>query len=194
LTIDKEIFMKKNLIALLLADGFEEIEALTPLDILRRVGAEVVTVGITGKEVVGAHGIKVAADITYDEAEPSDFNHLILPGGMPGAANLDSHPFTDEILAAVKKNNGCIAAICAAPFILGVRGELKGKRAVCYPGFEDKLLGATVVNAPAVSDGNIVTAKGMGAALPFSYEILKVFLGMDEEKITGLRKTIMELC
>lgn len=186
--------MKKNLIALLLADGFEEIEALTPLDILRRVGAEVVTIGVTGKEVVGAHGVKVVADITYDEASPSDFNHLILPGGMPGAANLDAHPFTDEILAAVKKNRGCIAAICAAPFILGVRGELAGKRATCYPGFEDKLTGATVVSDAAVSDGNIVTAKGMGAALPFSYEILRVFLGMNEDEITRLRKTVMELC
>ena len=185
--------MKKDLIALLLADGFEETEALVPLDILRRAGAEVITVGITGEVISGAHGIKVFADTTKDKVSAGDFDHVILPGGMPGASNLDKDAFVDEIIKEVTNKGGCIGAICAAPFILGKRGLLSGKRAVCYPGFEEKLAGAKIESCPAVSDGRIVTAKGMGAAFRFSYEILKVFLNKSDEEINNLRKIIMEL-
>ena len=177
--------MKNNRFALLLADGFEEIEALLPLDILLRAGCEVTTVGINGKEIKGAHGVIVKADMASSEADLNLFDHLILPGGMPGAKNLDESAFVDKILDSVINKGGCISAICAAPFILGKRGLLQGKKAVCYPGFEKHLNGATVVeNSSVVSDGNIVTAKGMGAALPFSYEIIRVALKKDEEFIS----------
>ena len=106
------------MIALLLADGFEEIEALTPLDVLRRMGAQIKTVGITGKIVTGAHGISVIADIEADGADADSFTHLILPGGMPGAANLDSSELTDRIISAVMQKGGHIGAICAAPFMV----------------------------------------------------------------------------
>ena len=108
-------------VALLLADGFEEIEALTPADTLRRAGATVDIIGIDKKEIVGAHGIKLIADITSDTAEVSGYGAVIFPGGMPGAANLDASEFSDKIIAAVQKNGGRIAAICAAPMVLGHR-------------------------------------------------------------------------
>ena len=182
----------KHKIALLLAKGFEEIEALTPIDVLRRVGCEVVTVGIGGREIVGAHGITVIADKSDSEVSPTEFTDVILPGGMPGAKNLDESDFCDKILAHVSILGGGIAAICASPFILGKRGLLSGKRAVCYPGFEGYLDGAVLLDAPVASDGKTVTAKGMGCALAFSKEILRIFLGMAEEDVESLSKTIME--
>ena len=161
------------MIYVLLAEGFEEIEALTPVDILRRAGLEVKTVGITGKTIGGSHGIAVEADITPKEAnEPIDM--LILPGGMPGATNLDQSPAVDALLQSALTQNAHIGAICAAPFILGKRGLLKGKRAVCYPGFEGELIGAKVgeEGLRVITDGAITTAVGMGAAGEFALALL----------------------
>ena len=123
-------------VALLLANGFEEIEALTPLDVLRRAGVTVDTVGIGAKIVIGSHNIPVIADITDKEADENAYDCVIFPGGMPGATNLDSAEFTNKIIDAVIKKGGRLAAICAAPLVLGRRGLLKGKRATCFPGFE----------------------------------------------------------
>ena len=165
-------------IALLLADGFEEIEALTPLDMLRRAGLSVDTVGI-GKK-----------DICDSEAEPNDYDAVILPGGMPGATNLDSAEFTDRIINAVTEKGGRIAAICAAPLVLGRRGLLRGKKAVCYPGFEDELTGAEVIFDGVVTDGNITTARGMGVALPFACEL--VALLASKEAAEKISRSIMK--
>ena len=182
------------MILLLLADGFEEIEALCPLDVLRRLGANIKTVGITGKFVTGAHGISVETDISPEEVNISDVEHIILPGGMPGSSNLDKSHFTDLFINAALNNNGKLGAICAAPFILGKRGLLIGKNAVCYPGFENMLTGAIISEKDSVvTDGRITTAKGMGVALPFAKRLAKEFLDLSDAEINKLSKSIMEI-
>lgn len=178
------------MIAVLLADGFEEIEALTPVDMLRRAGLEVVTVGISSKVALGSHGIPVICDRLPSEVELDKISTVIFPGGMPGSLNLDASPFTDEIISSVTSRGGRVAAICAAPLVLGRRGLLKGKRATCYPGFENELLGATVTDELVVTDGNITTAKGMGAALEFAKELVTLLVG--KEKAEELSSAIME--
>ena len=165
------------MIAILLADGFEEIEALTPLDMLRRAGLDAKTVAIGSKIAVGSHGIPVVCDIDSEEVKLSEVSCVIFPGGMPGALNLDASPFTDKISTAVQKNGGIIAAICAAPLVLGRRGLLSGKTATCYPGFEKELISASISSDSVVTDGDIITAKGMGVALEFSKAIITKILG-----------------
>lgn len=178
------------MIVVLLANGFEEIEALTPVDVLRRAGLNVVTVGLSGKEIRGSHGITVMADALPEDIDLTKVEMVILPGGMPGATNIDAHPFTDKVINAVTKSGGRLAAICAAPLVLGRRGLLKGKRATCYPGFEVELCGATVTGEGVVTDGNITTAKGMGVALEFAKELIRVTIG--EEKAKEISTAIME--
>ena len=165
------------MILVLLATGFEEIEALTPVDIFRRASLQVKTVGIDGKVVTGAHGISVVCDETADEVSLDSLELVVFPGGMPGALNLDASPFSDKAIAAVTKNGGRIAAICAAPLVLGRRGLLKGKRATCFPGFEGELTGAAVVSENVVTDGNITTANGMRSALEFAEELTRLLGG-----------------
>lgn len=178
------------MIAILLADGFEEIEALTPLDILRRAGLDARTVAIGSKIAVGSHGIAVVCDMTADEVKTEELTAVIFPGGMPGSLNLDSSPFSSVAIEAVKKNGGIIAAICAAPLVLGRRGLLEGKRAVCYPGFENELIGATVPEeVGVVTDGNIITAKGMGVATDFALALVEKILG--KEKADEIAKAII---
>lgn len=162
------------MIIVLLAEGFEEIEALTPVDLLRRAGKDVKTVGMTGEVVTGSHGISVVCDLTVDEVDTEKVDFTILPGGMPGSLNLDKNSFTDKFIGAALDNGGRLAAICAAPLVLGRRGLLKGRRATCFPGFEDELVGATVIDAPVVTDGNITTANGMESALAFAKEIVSL--------------------
>ena len=178
------------MVIVLLADGFEEIEALTPVDTLRRAGLTVKTVGMNGKVVVGAHNIPVICDIEPSEAELDKVDLVILPGGMPGSLNLDASPFTDKAISAVSERGGRIAAICAAPLVLGRRGLLKGKRCVCYPGFENELVGANIVDELVVTDGNITTAKGMGVALEFSKELISLTCGEDAKNT--ISASIME--
>jgi 4-methyl-5(b-hydroxyethyl)-thiazole monophosphate biosynthesis len=178
------------MIALLLADGFEEIEALTPLDCLRRVGVDIETVGITGKYATGGHGITVAADKELSLIKVGDYDAVILPGGLIGTENIDKSPTTNALLDSILKKGGRIAAICAAPTVLGKRGLLRGKKAVCYPGMEDMLDGATVVSEGVVTDGMITTARGMGVALPFALELVRLFAG--EESMTKLSESIAQ--
>ena len=178
------------MIIVLLAEGFEEIEALTPVDILRRCGLDVRTVGVTGMSVKGSHGISVDCDMTPEEVPLSEVSMAIFPGGMPGALNLDAAPFTDRVIEAVTGNGGRLAAICAAPLVFGRRGLLLGKRATCYPGFEKELTGATVSEAGVVTDGNITTAKGMGVSLDFSLELARLLCG--EKKAEELSSGVMQ--
>ena len=174
---------------ILLADGFEEIEALTPLDMLRRASVAVKTVSITPERLVmGAHGIPVLADLTLEEAGEAP-RLLVLPGGMPGAANLDASPFVSNLLEKTVEGGGRVAAICAAPMILGHRGLLKGKRAVCFPGFEKELEGAKIENLPVVTDGNITTAVGMGAAVLFGAELVRLLTS--NETADGMLSAIL---
>lgn len=165
------------MIIVLLADGFEEIEALTPVDMLRRAGLEVKTVGIMGMTPTGAHGIKVTCDALPEEIDLSKVTMAVFPGGMPGATNLDASEYTDKVTSAVQNNGGHLAAICAAPLVLGRRGLLKGRKATCFPGFESELAGAKVIEADFVTDGNITTGRGMEYSLPFAKELVRIALG-----------------
>lgn len=178
------------MILVLLANGFEEIEALTPIDVLRRAGLDVQSCGLNGKRIKGSHGIFVEADLLPEEVKLDEVTIAIFPGGMPGATNIDSHPFTNKAIDAVTKNGGRLAAICAAPLVLGRRGLLDGKRATCYPGFEGELTGAVVTGEGVVTDGSITTAKGMGVALEFAKELVRITLG--EEKAKDISRSIME--
>ena len=167
-----------------LADGFEEIEALTPVDMLRRAGVGVTTLGVTGKVVAGSHGIKVEADaLAADFASvPDDIEMVILPGGMPGAKNLDESEIVSSFLKAASDADAYIAAICASPMVLGKRGLLRGRDATCYPGFEGTLEGATYYEASVVVDGNTVTSDGMGSALDFALQLVTLMKGEDESE------------
>lgn len=172
------------MVYLFLAEGFEEIEALCPLDILRRAGITVTTVGVGGKTVIGAHGISVISDITDAEYVGNDVDMIILPGGMPGTLNLGN---SDVCISAIKnavENDVYVAAICAAPSILGTHGVLKNKNAVCYPGFEAALKEANVLSTGVCCDGKIITAAGMGVAVEFALKLVEVLKDKDtSEKI-----------
>ena len=178
------------MIYMFLADGFEEVEALCPLDVLRRAGLEVTTVGVGGKDtVVGSHGIVVQADIPDVMYRDSAPDMIILPGGMPGSTNLDESKTVDAALRVAAKKGAYLCAICAAPLVLGKRGYLKGKKAVCYPGFEKYLEGATVPEGETVvRDGNVITAKGMGVALDFGLELVRVL--KDSETAENIKKSV----
>ena len=167
------------MIYMLLANGFEEVEALAPLDMLRRAKLNVKTVSIEdSREVCGAHGVSVIADIMPADAGDS-IDMLIFPGGMPGSSRLDASAVTDAMIERARCDGARFAAICAAPLVLGKRGLLRGKRATCYPGFEEYLEGAVMEDASVVTDGNVTTAVGMGAALAFGAELVSLFSGRD---------------
>ena len=169
-----------------LAEGFEEVEALAPVDILRRAGLSVQTVGIGGRTVVGAHGITVEADVAEDDLSFADVQAIVLPGGMPGTKNLDASQTVDKALSLAVEKNWVIAAICAAPSVLGHRGLLKGIRATCFPGFEKELAGAILTNEAVVTDGRIVTARGAGVALEFGFRLVDLLVS--PEKAASLRE------
>lgn len=174
------------MIYVFLANGFEETEAITPIDMLRRCGKEVITVGVTGKVVTGSHNIPVTCDITIDETVTEGLEMIVLPGGMPGTKNLAANSRVAELIRFCNDRNILIGAICAAPSILGEMGLLEGRKAVCYPGFENALKGAEVLTVPAVRDGNIITARGAGAALEFSYELISALIdNAAAEKLAG---------
>lgn len=165
-----------------LAAGFEEIEALTVVDVLRRAGMPVKTVSITASlQVTGAHGITVTADLLFDNTHFSSPAWLIIPGGMPGARNLyDYVPLQGLLKRHSESAEGHIAAICAAPgVVLGKLGLLQGKRATCYPGFESEMAGAITVDSPVVVDGKTVTANGPANALPWALTIVREQLGVE---------------
>ncbi|MCQ2213206.1 MAG: DJ-1/PfpI family protein [Bacteroidaceae bacterium] len=173
-----------------LADGFEEVEALAVVDVCRRAGLEVNMVSIMPSDmVVGAHGIKVMADSMFADNDYSNADLLFLPGGMPGASNLDEHEGVSKALMAQNAAGKPIAAICAAPFVLGKRGLLKGIKCTCYPGFEGQLEGANHTGALVEKDGLFMTGKGPGAALALGYMIVDHFCG--SEVAEGLMKGMM---
>ncbi|MFV0343078.1 MAG: DJ-1 family glyoxalase III [Anaerocolumna sp.] len=162
------------MVYLFLAEGFEEIEALTVVDLLRRAEIDITTVSITGhKKVTGSHQIIVEADDLYENANYKEAGMLVLPGGMPGTKHLGEHEALVQLLKEFHSQDKNIAAICAAPSVLGANGILKGKKATCYPGFEDKLIDAIYTGSKAEEDGNIITGKGMGTAIDFSLKIIE---------------------
>ena len=180
--------MKK--VAVLLADGFEEIEALTVVDILRRASVYVDTVSITDEyKVRGSHGINVQTEDLFDEVNFVEFDMIVLPGGMPGTTNLDEHPGVKRVVEDYVTSGKYVAAICAAPSLLGGMGLLKGKRAACYPSVEDKLSGAVISRLPVVQDGNIITSRGMGTAIDFALKLTEILF--DREKAEELAASII---
>lgn len=164
----------------MLADGFEETEMIAPLDMLRRADVEVVTVGVTGKEVVGAHGVIVTADILPEEVDVAACDGVILPGGMPGTTNLFASDFVREMIDACNQKGGLLAAICAAPMILGELGLLAGKCATCFPGFEEHLKGAAVTQEPVAIADNVITSRGAGTAFHFGAALVNYCKGVGE--------------
>ena len=161
---------------ILFADGVEEIEGLTPVDVLRRGKVDVCTVSIMGrKQINGSHGICFDADVLFEETDFSDGDMIVLPGGLKGTNNLMAHAGVKEQLFKYFEGGRYVCAICAAPSVLGAYGLLKGRKAVCYPGFEDKLEGAEVITgAKVVQDGNVVTSRGMGTAMDFALKLLEI--------------------
>lgn len=180
--------MKKVLIHL--ADGFEEVEAITPIDVLRRAGCEVTTVSISGnREVTSTRGVTVLADKLFDETDYAGADMIILPGGQPGADNLNKHNGLKAQIEIYNSQQKGIAAICAAPLVLGAIGVLNGKKATCYPGVERKLIGANCTGKLVEIDGNIVTGKGPGAAMLFSLTLVERLVG--KFKADELRKDMI---
>jgi 4-methyl-5(b-hydroxyethyl)-thiazole monophosphate biosynthesis len=160
-------------VCVLLAEGFEEIEAVTIIDVLRRAEVEVVTLSVQGAlDVKGSHGISVRADRMLREAARESWDMVVLPGGIPGSNHLRDSPEVQDLLKRQHRAGGRIGAICAAPIALGAAGLLEGKRATSYPGFEKELRGATCLAEPVVRDGTIVTSRGVGTALAFALELV----------------------
>ena len=177
-------------ICVFLADGFEELEALTQVDVFRRADLPVKTVSIKDvPTVTGSHGVTVIADMILSELDENDVEMIVLPGGMPGSTNLDADKTLSELLVRFASSQKPISAICAAPFILGKRGMLTGRKATCYPGFERFLSGADYTAALVEKDGNIITGKGPGAALDFAFTIAEKYCG--KNKVDEIRNAMM---
>ena len=168
-------------IFLFLAEGFEEIEALTVVDLCRRATLDIETVSLTGDRAVkGSHDIPVTADIVIESVNFDECDMIVLPGGMPGTLNLGLNATLTAQLEAFDKAKRRIAAICAAPGILGRMGILDGKEAVCHPSVEKELKGATIPDKEVAHDGHIITSRGLGTAIPFALEIMREFVGADK--------------
>ena len=181
--------MKKR-VTVFLADGFEEIEGLTVVDLLRRAGVEVTTVSITGERTIhGAHGIDVQADVLFEDMAVDNEDMLVLPGGMPGTLHLAAHEGLKKVLNQFYEEKKYLAAICAAPSVFGKYGYLKGKKATSYPGFEKELLGAEYLVDAVVDSDFIITSRGMGTAIPFSLKLIEKLLG--QEKAEEISKSII---
>ncbi len=167
-------------ICVFLADGFEEIEGLTVVDLLRRAGAEVTTVSIMGdKRIHGAHKIDVMADELFENMEFDEADMLVLPGGLPGTTYLGEHEGLCRLLQKFYDEERYIAAICAAPRIFGRLGFLEGRKAVSYPTMEEELKGAEVVRKPVVTDGHVITSRGMGTAIDFALRLIEILYGKE---------------
>mgnify|MGYP004570130261 CR=1 FL=1 len=166
------------MVFMLLGTGFEETEAITPLDLLRRAGVNILTVGIDGKVITGSHKIRVEADITLDEMDLTDMEMIIIPGGMGGVASLRACPAALEALKFAWENGKYVAAICAGPTVLADMGIPDGKNATCFPGLEGKMGKAHMVpNAAAVQDGKLITGTAAGCSIPFGLALVKALKG-----------------
>ena len=174
-----------------LAPGFEEAEALLPMDLLIRAGIDVCSVAVESDTVVtGSHGLSLTADVSPRALTelPDDAEMLVLPGGMPGTSNLQKSPLVQAHLAEAIRRGLPLAAICAAPSVLGQIGVLKGKRATCFPGFEDALIGAEVCDCGVVTDSNVITARALGSAHEFAFAIIRLL--KDDETAEKVRTSV----
>ena len=179
-----------NEVCVFLAEGFEEIEGLTVVDLLRRAGIETRTVSIMGQEEIkGAHGIIVKADSLFENTDFSEVKMLVLPGGMPGTIRLKEHKGLEKLILKHNEEKKYLAAICAAPTVFGGMGILKGKKAICYPGMEEGLTGAEVTCQPAVTDGHITTSRGLGTAIDFALALISEL--RDKESADTISKQVV---
>lgn len=180
--------MKK--VALLLADGFEEIEAITPADILRRAGVEVILTGVEGLSVTGSHHITVEADMTLEEL-PDGLDGIVIPGGMPGAANIAASADAMKLIRRIYNDSELVGAICAAPaVVLGESGLLEGREFTCYPGFETRVKGARHSEERVVRDSNLITSRGAGSAAEFALALVEYLAG--KEKAKEIKKATLQ--
>lgn len=180
--------MKKT--ALITADGFEEVEGLTVVDLLRRAGIVCDIVSLSGAgEITGSHGIRIAADRSFGETDFDDYDAVILPGGQPGTDTFLADGRVKDLLRRFAAAGRLTAAVCAAPTVLAAAGLLEGKKAVCYPGLEGRLTGAEVLYEPAVQDGNVITGRSVGTAIPFALQIICALEG--KEAAESIRKKIV---
>ncbi|MBR2338091.1 MAG: DJ-1/PfpI family protein [Clostridia bacterium] len=173
------------MVLVFLANGFEEIEALATVDILRRAGLAVTTVGVGGEYVTGTHGIVVKADCGDASAFPNEVQAVVLPGGIPGTPNLEASAVVQGCVDTAVEQGAYVCAICAAPSILGHKGLLRGKRATCYPGFETELTDAILSDESVVQDGTIITAKGAGVTVDFALCIVSALVSSDVARDLG---------
>lgn len=176
--------------AIFLADGFEEIEAISVIDVLRRGEFNIDSISISENlEVTGAHGVSINADKIFSAVNFDNYDILILPGGMPGTTNLLKHEGLCDLLKEFNLKEKTIGAICAAPIVLGNLGILNNKKGTCYPGFEEQLIGCDIINKDVVTSGNVITAKGAGVSLKFALKILSA--KRDDEYINNLMKKMI---
>lgn len=170
------------------ADGFEEVEAIAALDVIRRAKIDIASVGVGSKTVTGSHNVTIKTDLDDEEATFTGLEGVILPGGMPGTENLLASDRVNRAIDFCASQNKLVCAICAAPMILGRKGLLEGREAICFPGFESELAGAVISDKYVCRDGNIITAKGMGSAVEFGLAIVSYF--KDEEFASELRSSL----
>lgn len=175
--------MKKILVPL--AQGFEEIEAIAGIDVIRRADVEVITVSLGDLKVKGAHDVVVLADKSIDEIDANEFDGILLPGGMPGSTNLRDDERVINAVKSLNKSGKLVSAICAAPIVLEKAGVLKGKKATCYPGFDEEMPSCSYMDDRVVVDGNVITGKGPGAALEFAFKVVDYLVG--EETVNKLK-------
>ena len=179
--------MKK--VYVFLAEGFEEMEAVTPIDLLRRAGVDAKLVSVTGnRAVTGAHGVTYLADLLFEEIE-EDADMLVLPGGLPGTTNLQAHEGLTKLLLKQHEAHKWVAAICAAPMVLGALGIVKDRHATIYPGTEDKLIGAAPLTDEVVVDGNVITSRAPGTAIPFAIALAELLT--DEKTAAALTEDLV---
>ena len=177
-------------LGIFIADGCEEVEALTVVDIVRRAKLEIDMISINGtKQVTSSRNVTFMTDTTKEEADFSAYDGIILPGGMPGTMHLLENETVNAVIRKFAEEGKMVAAICAAPSVLGAAGLLEGKHATCHPGFEEKLTGATTSEDEVVVDGNIITSRGMGTAIPFAFEIVRYFT--DDETVEHVRQGLV---
>lgn len=192
LSLKEKRFVMKKTIAVHLADGFEEIEAVSIIDVLRRAEIDVQVVSVMGKLTVsGAHQLKITADVLFEQVNYDNIYMIVLPGGMPGAANLDAHAGLKSTIKKFSEANKELAAICAAPLVYGNLGLLEGKQAVCYPGFEKYLKGAELLTIPVVESGNIITGRGPGLAIKFALRLVEKIVSAEKAALVA-RQMLVE--
>ncbi len=167
-------------VALLLAPGYEELEAVTVVDVLRRAGIECVIAGLEEGPIPSARNVRIVPDVTIEHLDPQELELVVLPGGLPGVENLKRDPRVKELLEKIKGRGKMCAAICAAPGALAAFGWLEGKKATIYPSLRDELKGAEVADDPVVVDGNVVTSQGPGTALPFAFTLVELLAGREK--------------